>query len=300
MSPILRKEKSLLVRILGKLATIEGFGLTCLSDVRLLYSREVRSNSPVSYDPSIVIIAQGRKRGRLGGLTFTYDARNYLVLSVPVPFQCDTFGTSDAPLLGLAIRLNLTTVAELVLEMDIPAPVTRAAPHAIAATPLTQEMSDAALRLAKCLLSPGEARVLGPQIIREITYRALSGPIGSALCAFATPQSTFNQIARALRRIHADYAQPLDVTTLAREARMSLSTFHANFKSVTAKSPLRYLQTIRLHKAQVLMVGGTPVAEAARRVGYESPSQFSREFKRLFGGTPKETASRHRVALSMF
>ena len=99
--------------------------------------------------------------------------------------------------------------------------------------------------------------------------------------------------------MHFDYAQTLDVGTLAREAGMSVSTFHANFKAVTVKPPLRYLQTIRLHKAQVLMVAGMSVAEAARRVGYESPSQFSREFKRLFGGSPREIASRTRVALSM-
>ena len=123
---------------------------------------------------------------------------------------------------------------------------------------------------------------------------------GGALRALATPQSGFGQIARALRRIHLDFAKSLDVTLLAREAGMSVSSFHANFKAVTSNPPLRYLQTIRLHKAQVLMVAGTPVAEAARRVGYESPSQFSREFKRLFGGTPKEVANRSRVAHSMF
>ena len=202
-------------------------------------------------------------------------------------------------LLGMAVRVNPSTVAELLLELDAPLSRTKGLLHAIDAVPLTPEIYDAAARLAECLRSSFDARVLGPQIVREITYRALCGPQGAALRALATPQSSFGQIARALRRIHIDYADALDVRALAREAGMSISTFHANFKAVTAKPPLRYLQTIRLHKAQVLMVAGTSVAEAARRVGYESPSQFSREFKRLFGGTPKEITHRSRVALSM-
>ncbi|MET0252575.1 MAG: AraC family transcriptional regulator [Terrimicrobiaceae bacterium] len=295
-----RRKGPLLAGLLSELATVEGFGPTCLPDVRLMRSSETHPSSPVSYDPSIVIIAQGRKRGRLGARAFTCDARNYLVLAVPLPFECETIGTPEEPMLGMAVRVNPATVAELLLEQDAAPQPAAGSPHAIAATPLTPELSDAAVRLAKCLRSPVEARILGPPIIREMTYRALCGRQGHALRALATPQSGFGQIARALRRIHLDYAKTLEVTALAREAGMSVSTFHANFKAVTSKPPLRYLQTIRLHKAQALMVAGTPVAEAAHRVGYESPSQFSREFKRLFGGTPKEVTSRSRVALSMF
>ncbi len=288
-----------LAKVLAELATVEGFGPTRLPEVRLMLSTERHPSAPVSYDPSVVIIAQGRKRGRLGGRTFTYDARNYLVLAVPLPFECETIGTPEEPLLGMAVRVDPSTIAELLLEMDAAPGRFADPPRAIDAAPLTAELIDAATRLAQCLRSSVEARVLGPPIIREIIYRALCGGRGAALRALATPQSNFGQIARALRRIHFDYAQTLDVGTLAREAGMSVSTFHANFKAVTAKPPLRYLQTIRLHKAQVLMVAGVSVAEAARRVGYESPSQFSREFKRLFGGPPKEIANRTRVALSM-
>jgi AraC-like DNA-binding protein len=300
-SPIVRRgETSPLAAVLGDLAAVEGFGATSLPDVRIMYSTETHRHTPVCYEPSIVIIAQGRKRGRLGTRMFTYDARHYLVLSVPLPFECETIGTPEEPMLGLAVRVNPITVAELLLEQDAPSLPTDGFPQPIEAIPLTAQLSDAAWRLASCLRSPVEARILGPQIIREITYRALSGKQGGALRALAAPESSFGQIARALRRIHLDYARILDVGSLAREAGMSISTFHANFKAVTANPPLRYLQTIRLHKAQVLMVSGVPVAEAARRVGYESPSQFSREFKRLFGGTPKQIASRARVALSMF
>lgn len=291
---------TVLAGLLQTLVREEGFGMSALPDVRLMHSTETYPSAPVSYEPSIVIIAQGRKRGRLADRVFTYDPGNYLVLSLPLPFECETIGTPEEPMLGMAVRVNPATVAELLLEMDTPPSSIHAPEHAIDSMPVTVELGDAAVRLARCLQSPLEARILGPHIIREITYRALCGGQGPALRALATPQSSFGQIARALRRIHADYAQTLDVSSLAREAGMSVSTFHANFKAVTAYPPLRYLQTIRLHKAQVMMVNGMAVAEAANRVGYESPSQFSREFKRLFGGTPKEVAARSRIALSMF
>jgi len=256
--------------------------------------------TPVVYEPSIVIIAQGYKRAQFGGSTYVYDSRNYLVLSVPLPFECETVGTSEKPMLALAIRVSPVAVAEILLEWDTPWLPTSSLPRGIDASPLTSELADAALRLAQCLRSPGESRVLGPAIVREIIYRVLCDKHGDALRALATPHSNFSQIARALRRIHSDYHQHLDVASLAREASMSVSTFHANFKMVTSKSPLHYLQTIRLHKAQVLIAAGIPVAEAAHQVGYESPSQFSREFKRLFGGTPKELADRPRSSLFAF
>jgi AraC-like DNA-binding protein len=292
--------RSPLVSLLSELVTEEGFLSTALPDVRLMHSRGSHPSSPVVYEPSIVIIAQGYKRARLGGATYVYDSRNYLVLSVPLPFECQTVGTSTKPMLGLAIRVTPVAVAELLLEWESPWPATSFLPRAIEASPLTAELMDGAVRLAKCLQSPLESRVLGPAIIREIVYRVLCGKHGDALRALATPRSNFSQIARSLRRIHSDYPQRLEVASLAREASMSVSTFHASFKAVTSKSPLHYLQTIRLHKAQALIAGGIAVAEAARQVGYESPSQFSREFKRLFGGTPMEIARQSRSALFAF
>lgn len=276
----------------------EGFLPSLSPDVRLMRVERVIPSTAIAYEPSIVILAQGRKRGRLAGRTFVYDARDYLVLSVPMPFECETIGSREEPMLGMSIRVHAATVAELVLEMDKPA--FSGSPRAIDAIPLTPELANAAERLATCLASPSEARILGPQIVREITYFALLGGQGAALQALAAPQTHFGQIARALRRIHLEYAADLDVGTLARDAGMSVSAFHARFKAVTSLPPQRYLQTIRLHKAQGLMVGGLSAAEAAGRVGYESASQFSREFKRLFGGTPREVAARSRRTLFAF
>lgn len=289
-----------LVDLLAALAGSEGFLPTALSDVRLLHSRGNHPFRPIVYEPSIVIVAQGSKRGRLGSRTFLYDAQNYLVLSLPLPFECQTTGSPEKPMLALSIRVSPVVVAELLLESDLPIRSSASLPRSIDAAPMTPDILNAAVRLARCLNTPPEDRVLGPQIIREIIYRALCGKRGDALRALATPQSKASQIARSLRRIHLDFARPLTVDDLAREAAMSTSTFHANFKAVTATPPQRYLQTIRLHKAQAIIASGTSVAEAARQVGYESPSQFSREFKRLFGGTPKETGRRSRSTLFAF
>ena len=287
-----------LARLLDGLSTIEGFGPTCLPEVGILRATRKHSSEPVSYDPCILIVAQGRVRGRLGNHSFGFDARKYLVLAMSLPFECQAAGTLKAPMLGMSVRVTPATVAELLLEEDAP-PASEDWAHTVDATPISPDMSDAVLRLAKCLRSPVEARILGPQIIREITYWAVREGQGGPLRALVSPQSKFGQVARALNRIHLDFAQPLDVSSLAREVAMSVSTFYATFKAVTSSSPQRYLQTVRLQKAQVLIVAGASVADAARRVGYESPTQFSREFKRLFGRTPKELASRSYVPFSM-
>lgn len=290
------------ITLAGKLEHLangrEGFLPSPLPDVRLMRVERHIPNAAIAYEPSIVIIAQGRKRGRVGERTFVYDARNYLVLSVPMPFECETIGSSTEPALGMSIRVNPSTVAELVLEMD--AQAFSGSPTAIDATPLTPGIANAAERLAACLASPTEARILGPQTIREIIYHALCGGQGAALQALAAPQSNHGQIARALRRMHLEYAGDLDVAKLARDAGMSVSAFHAHFKATTSLPPQRYLQTIRLHKAQSLMVGGVSATEAAMEVGYKSPSQFSREFKRLFGGTPRQIAAKSRSSLFAF
>ena len=134
--------------------------------------------------------------------------------------------------------------------------------------------------------------------MREITYRVLIGPLGHNLRALAAPHTHFGQISRVLNRIHADYSHAFHMATLARDAGMSLSTFHQHFKAVTSSSPLQYLKNVRLHKARMLMVNeGANAGTAASQVGYESASQFSREFKRLFGDGPASMASQLRNSI---
>lgn len=287
-----------MVSLLSELVHGEGFTSSRLPGVKFMRSNHHVPPSPIAYDPSIVIIAQGRKIGHIADQTFVYDANNYLVLAVPMPFECETCGTPDAPVLGLSVLVTPATVAELLVQIGSLPVNGDSSPQAIGAAPLDEALSDAAVRLLESLRSPDDARILGPQIVREMTYRVLLGPLGANLRALAAPHSHFGQISRVLNRIHTDFARACDIETLAREAGMSVSTFHAHFKAVTSSSPLQYLKTIRLHKARMLMVhDGASAANAATRVGYESSSQFSREFKRLFGDAPAAVASQLRASL---
>jgi len=280
--------------LLTALATQDGFSPSGLDEVRLLRASHAQPRAPVVYEPSILIIAQGRKRGYLGSQVYVYDANNYLVLPVPLPFECATEATPAKPLLGVSIHVCPAMVGELLLQMDEHAPVTSAV-RGIYSTPLTDELTGATIRLLECLGSPADRRILGRAIVQEIVYRVLCGSQSAALRAIATRHGHVGPISRVLRRIHQDYAQPLDVDTLARDAGMSLSTFHASFKAVTSTSPLQYVKSIRLHRARVLLTqDGLNASTAANAVGYESSSQFSREFKRLFGQTPSAEAARLR------
>lgn len=293
-----QKPNNRMAALLAGMATNQGFSASRLPGVKFMRSTEYVPPSPITYEPGIVIVAQGKKSGRLGEKTFVYDANRYLVLTAPLPFECETFGTPENPLLGLSIAVTPALVAELLVQIENAPADNNARPQAIESAIVEDALSDAAVRLLECLRSPDDARILGPQIVREITYRVLTGPLGANLRGLAAPQSHFGQITRVLNRLHADYAGNHDVETLAREAGMSVSTFHAHFKNVTASSPLRYLKTIRLHKARMLMVhDGLSAAGAALQVGYESASQFSREFKRHFGGAPAAIAGRLRGQL---
>ena len=287
-----------LATVLSGLAQGEGFSASLLPGVKFMRSTRHIPATPMTYDPCIVIVARGRKTGRLGEKTFVYDANNYLVMAMPLPFECETFGTPEDPLVGLAVSVTPALVAELLVQMESTPTDVGAQPQAIESAPLDLAIGDTAVRLVEALRSADDARILGPQLVRELTYRVLRGPLGANLRALAAPHSHFGQISRVLNRLHAEFARSYDMATLAREAGMSVSTFHAHFKAVTASSPLQYLKTIRLHKARLLMVhDGLSAAGAALRVGYESASQFSREFKRHFGDAPAAVAAQLRAEL---
>ena len=288
-----------LAELLGAVTVRDGTYPTLIEGVEVWRSSSPIPRHPVVYQPKIVVVGQGRKRGYLGDRVYHYDPYNYLVLSVPLPLECETEATPDEPLLAVAVALDPTMLGEMLLEVDETAPnETVTVPHGIYSTPLTAELSDAVIRLLECLQSPLDSRILGCQTAREILYRVLRGEQGRILRALASRNESFTRIARVLRCIHIDYAQPLTIEDLARRARMSVSVFHHNFKLVTASSPLQYLKRIRLDRAKRLMAhDGYNASTAARAVGYGSPSQFSREFKRLFGVTPVEEVEQTRARL---
>lgn len=289
-----------MVELLYRLAPREGFTQSLLNEVRFMRSDRSLKLAPVMYEPCIVIVCQGRKRGYLGDDVYLYDALHYLVLSVPLPFAAETEASPEEPLLAMSIRLDMAVVAELVFMLDQTDARSKSTPRCMLSTPLDAPMSDATLRLLEALTSPMEAQVLAPNIVREIYYRILAGEQGGSMRAALAQQGQFGRIAKALHRIHAEYAEPLEVGGLASDVGMSTAAFHVHFKAVTQTSPLQYIKSTRLHQARMMMIrDGLPAAAAAARVGYESASQFSREFKRFFGRPPGEEVREMKASLAL-
>lgn len=289
-----------MAELIQQLAPQEGHTRSLLDGVRLMRADRPLGRTPVLYEPSIVIVCQGHKRGYLADRVYHYDALHYLVLSVPLPFSTETDASPEEPLLAVSVRLDMTAVADLVIEVDHHASASAIAPVGMVSTPLDATLADTTVRLLRALRSPIEARVLGPAIVRELCFRVLMGTQGGAIRAALASHGNFGRIARVLRRIHGDYAQSLDVGSLAREAGLSSPAFHAHFKAVTATSPIQYIKSVRLHQARLMMIrDDLTAAGAAARVGYESASQFNREFKRLFGRSPGEEAREMRSAFAL-
>ena len=257
-----------MAELILQLAPQEGHTRSLLDGVRLMRADRPLGRTPVLYEPSIVIVCQGHKRGYLANRIYHYDPQHYLVLSVPLPFSTETDASPQEPLLA-CVRLDMTAVAD-VIEVDQQASPMSTAPAGIVSTPLDTMLADTTVRLLKALRSPLEARVLGPAIVRELCFRVLLGERGGAIRAALASHGNFGRIARVLRRIHTDYAQPLDVAALAREAGLSVPAFHAHFKTVAATSPIQYIKSVRLHQARLMMIRDHAAAGAVR-VGYESP-----------------------------
>ena len=290
-----------IVDLLRAMALVEGYSLTALPSVRILRSDRALARTPVLYDPGIVIVCQGSKRGYFGNQLYVYDAEHYLAVSVPVPFDMETDATPEQPLLALYLHLDFALAAEVMLLIDRqPRLDPVQAPQSMMASPMDADMRTSVLRLLEALNRPLEADILGPGLLRELYFRVLTGVQGSALREALALKGQYGKIGRALRRIHADYAAPLTLGQLAGEAGMSLPTFHTHFKAITQTSPMQYLKSTRLHQARLLMVRQSLSAEtASRAVGYTSASQFSREFRRLFGLTPAAETKRMRLSFAL-
>lgn len=289
--------RSRMARQAIRFATAKGYSPTPVPMVKVLYSDEYYPRQPVMYEPGIVIIFQGHKVGYCGSKVFQYDPRNYLLMTVSLPFECETFASPEQPLVGLAVNIDTQMLQDLLIDIgdDDYLMQPRGESCGVNLSVLSDEMLCATERLLDVMEKPLDARVLGPQIVRELLYYVLRGSCGASLQELVNRHTHFSQIAKALRRIENQYAENLNVEQLAYEVNMSVSAFHHNFKAVTNTSPLQYVKSYRLHKARLLMLhDGLKASTAAIRVGYESASQFSREFKRLFGITPSDEIARLR------
>ena len=288
------KQRDPLARLLRPFAVAEGLVPSPVSGVGVYRADEPTECSPCIYEPCVIIVIQGSKRGYLAGHTFDYNPSSYLTFSVPIPLEAEIVEASpEAPFLGICLHIEPATVSELQLGIDADALPSSAAPHAISASPLDPELEDAVRRLIVAFGCPTDCQILGPMIVREILYRVLLGNQGGALRAAVHRQGHYHRISQIMRSIQADCSAPYSTGELAQMAGMSKTTFHENFKAITSATPLQYIKTIRLHQARNLMLNnGLSASAAGYQVGYASPSQFSREFKRLFGAPPSEDIRR--------
>ncbi|SIR16366.1 AraC-type DNA-binding protein [Pseudomonas sp. B10] len=276
-----------MVQLMSRLAPLEGYNLSPLDDVRFLRSNRPLTRTPVLYEPGIVILCQGRKRGYLGDEVYVYDAQHYLVVSVPVPFTMETDASETEPMLAVYVRLDFALAGELIQQVDERWEFPTAQPMGMYASPLDEPLHRSTLRFLEVMSNDADAQILGPAMLRELYYRILTGEQGGTLRAAIAQQGQFGKVTRAIHKIHSCYNQHLGVETLAEEAQMSVPNFHLHFRKVTDSSPMQYLKSTRLHQARLLMLrNDLTAAKTAFLVGYESASQFSRDFKRLFGRTP--------------
>ncbi len=241
-----------------------------------------------SYEPSLSIFVQGRKRIILGGTEYICDASSFLLSSIDVPAQSQIVEASDkTPLLVMFIRFDMPTVREVLSRDDIPEARSSSQNQGLAVGETTAGLLSACHRLLDLLEDPEDIPFLSPLIQREIIYRLLKTPQAGRLRAIATSGDLSQRTARAIAWLRANYVKPLHIQELAEAARMGVSTLHHQFRSLTSMSPLQYQKLLRLQTArQRMLMDGLDATTAAYEVGYESVSQFSREYSRCFGQPP--------------
>ncbi|MDR7378881.1 AraC-like DNA-binding protein [Rhodoferax ferrireducens] len=259
----------------------------------------VRSDTPtlpmgVVYQPMLYIVAQGAKQALLGDNIVEYAAGQYLVVSVDLPITGSVIqACPEAPYLALSLELDPAVLSDMLLSLpgtaqDAPLP-------GLAVSPVTPDLLDAAVRLLRLLGRPADIPMLAPLAEREILYRLLTGAQAPMLRQIALAHSRMAQVGQAIGWIRSHFAEPLRIDDVAQRANMSASTFHRHFKAVTAMSPLQYQKQIRLQEARrLLLAGQADAASIGFTVGYESPSQFSREYARMYGQPPLRDAVRLR------
>ncbi|MCB1054661.1 MAG: AraC family transcriptional regulator [Acidobacteria bacterium] len=293
LAPLLREFRATLPSLKES-----GVAATGVPGVTFFWIGKPVPRAPLIYSAGIVIVGQGSKVGYLGDRRFDYGPESCLVLGIPVPFECESLATPEEPLLGIRIDIDTGSVHSLVArfagKLGLERRERTAARSGVEPLAMEGALLTATARLLESLPDPLDRQVVGPAAVEEILYRVLRSDKGHVLYDLTQHQTPYSNVAQALERIHRDYRESLTVEELARESAMGVSSFHRAFKELTGDSPVQYLKKIRLLKAKGLLVfEGKQVSEAAYEVGYASPSQFSREFKRYFQVPPSEAETLH-------
>jgi AraC-like DNA-binding protein len=275
----------------GKIARLIGSAEILATAIpRLVLARRTAPSAacPVTYEPSVILIPQGRKQVQIGSETLTYDSSHYLLTSVDLPTVARVVEASgEVPCLAVALKLDISMVREFVSREEFLMLDVAADSPAMSTAPVTEEFLGAWCRLLDLLSKPEDIPFLSGFIEREIMYRILCGPAGARLRSVATLGDQSHRAAKAIAWIKANYTRPLRVEELAQIAGMAVSTLHHHFRALTAMSPLQYQKQIRLQAARARMLADdVDAATVAFEVGYESASQFNREYSRLFGQPP--------------
>lgn len=285
-----------LTAIIEQFSSEEGMHGTAIPGLSCVKLSEANARLPTVYTPCVCVIVRGQKKVMLESETYTYRPTDYLAVSVDLPVISEvTENSAEHPYFGLQIDLDQQLLSALLMEGNFSSQDNSQLHRGIFVGHMDHELADSVVRLARLLKTPDDINMLAPVIRREIFYRLLKGEHGSAIAQFAQAGSHMHRIAQAIQTLKSGFDRPVKVEELANSIGMSVSSFHAHFKTVTAMSPLQYQKRIRLLEArQIMLVEKQDAAATAYRVGYESPSQFSREYSRMFGNPPGRDIERIR------
>jgi AraC-like DNA-binding protein len=277
-----------LAALVGKYSNGDGIHASAIGGVQCIKLSEPHMQLPSVYQPCVCVIVQGAKQVLLEEEIYRYAPPQFLAVSVDLPLVGQVVEASrDAPYLCLAIDIDVKQISDLITQSGDAAWSRGDTQRGLFVGELDVATQDAVLRLARLLDTPRDIPVLAPLALRELHYRLLSGPYGATIAQMAIAGSNTHKIGQIIRRIKTKIAEPIRVEDLASMANMSPSSFHQHFKAVTAMSPVQYQKRLRLTEARhILLAGNADAASAAYRVGYQSVSQFSREYARMFGAPP--------------
>jgi AraC-like DNA-binding protein len=274
----------------NKLIVKDSLTETNIEGVNLYKTTTFLPRTPLIYDFCLVFVLQGKKIGYLQNKEFEYDSKNYLVVPTTLPFECETFASPEEPYICILINIKKEIMNEIISALcKEESKKCKAVQTAVFQDKVTQELEDSIYRLLKILQSKDESDILGESILKEIFYKIAIGENAQFLHKMFLENKIEAKMTRTLSTIHTEYKEHLDITTLAKEEDMSVASFHTHFKKVTTLSPLQYIKKIRLNKAKDLLTRDDfPVNETAYATGYQSSSQFSKDFKSYYGYPPKE------------